>query len=88
MYPILNGVIYLKTPVELCYKNINLRGGGEELSIDEDYLGLLHGKFEQFAGDSTIPTLVIKGEYDLERDAMKVVGDIKEFMHPGISIKY
>ena len=88
VYPILNGVIYLKTPVEVCYKRINIRNRGEESTIDKDYLNLLHGKFEQFAVDSTIPTLVINGDYDLERDAMKVAGDIKEFMHPEISIKY
>ena len=86
VYPILNGVIYLKTPVEVCYKRINLRHRGEESAIDKDYLGLLHGKFEQFAGDSTVPTIVINGEYDLERDAGKVVRDIKEFLHQEIEI--
>ena len=86
--PVLNGIIYLKTPVDVCIKRIAIRNRGEESSIDEKYLSLLHEKFEQFANSCTIPTLIIDGNYDLVRDSNKISIDIKDFMQPEISIKY
>ena len=88
VYPVLNGIIYLKTPVDVCIKRIAIRNRGEESSIDEKYLSLLHEKFEQFANSCTIPTLIIDGNYDLVRDSNKISVDIKDFMQPEISIKY
>ena len=84
VYPQLSGIIYLNTPVDVdvCVQRIILRNRNEENSVDKNYLKLLHDKFEEFSNYSTIPTLVLDGNYDLERDSMKISDCIYKFMHP------
>ena len=82
IYPQIKGIIYLKTPVDVCVQRIILRNRNEENSVDKNYLKLLHDKFEEFSNYSTIPTLVLDGNYDLERDSMKISDCIYKFMHP------
>ena len=81
VYPILNGIIYLNTPVDLCVQRIILRNRNEENSVDKNYLSLLHDKFEEFSNYSTIPTLVLDGNYDLKRDSFKIGENIHNFMY-------
>ena len=85
IYPQIKGIIYLKTPVDVCVQRIILRNRNEENSVDKNYLSLLHDKFEEFSNYSTIPTLVLDGNYDLKRDSMKISDCIYQFMHPNDS---
>lgn len=85
VYPLLSGIIYLRTPVETCFTRITKRNRGEETSVSLEYLSMLDEKFDKMANDCTIPTLVINGDYDLQRDVKKVSEDIEKFMHPDIS---
>ena len=85
IYPQIKGIIYLKTPIDVCVQRIILRNRNEENSVDKNYLKLLHDKFEEFSNYSTIPTLVLDGNYDLKRDSMKISDCIYQFMHPNDS---
>lgn len=80
VYPMLSGVIYLSTPVETCISRIAKRNRQEESSVDGAYLLLLHDKFEEVANLFNIPTLVIDGNFDLQRDVPKLSAEMKEFM--------
>lgn len=88
VYPVLSGIIYLNTPVDVCISRIAKRNRGEESSVDKNYLIMLKEKFDQLANDSTIPTLIIDGNFDLERDTKKITMDMTNFMHPEIELKY
>ena len=46
---------------------------------------MLQDKFDEFSNASSIPTLVINGNYDIERDSSKIAIDIDKFMHPSRS---
>ena len=87
VYPILNGIIYLNTPVDLCVQRIIKRNRGGESNVDKNYLLMLKEKFDELSNYSTIPTLVIDGNFDLERDSNKVGRDIHSFMSPNSSSK-
>lgn len=88
VYPILSGIIYLNTPVDICISRIAKRNRGEESNVDKNYLIMLKEKFDQLANDSTIPTMIIDGNFDLERDTKKITIDMTNFMHPEIELKY
>ena len=87
VYPMLNGIIYLNTPVDLCVQRIIQRNRGEEVNVDKSYLFMLKEKFDELSDCSTIPTLVIDGNFDLERDSKKVGREIHNFMNPITSPK-
>ena len=87
IYPMLNGIIYLNTPVDLCVQRIIQRNRGEEVNVDKNYLLMLKDKFDELSNYSTIPTLVIDGNFDLERDSKKVGREIHNFMNPITSPK-
>ena len=87
VYPILNGIIYLNTPVDLCVQRIIKRNRGGESNVDKNYLLMLKEKFDELSNNSTIPTLVIDGNFDLERDSNKIGRDIHSFMAPNSSSK-
>ena len=87
VYPMLNGIIYLNTPVDLCVQRIIQRNRGEEVNVDKNYLLMLKDKFDELSNYSTIPTLVIDGNFDLERDSTKVGIEIHNFMSPNSSSK-
>ena len=82
IYPMLNGIIYLRTPVDECIRRIVKRNRGEETSIDKGYLTLLQDKYDGFLNECSIPTLVINGNYDINRDSNKIAENINKFMHP------
>ena len=85
VYPLLSGIIYLRTTVNECIRRIAKRNRGEEASVDKNYLTMLQDKFDEFSNASSIPTLVINGNYDIERDSSKIAIDINKFMHPSRS---
>jgi deoxyadenosine/deoxycytidine kinase len=87
IYPMLNGIIYLNTPVDLCVQRIIQRNRGEEVNVDKNYLLMLKDKFDELSNYSTIPTLVIDGNFDLERDSTKIGIEIHNFMSPNSSSK-
>ena len=87
VYPILNGIIYLNTPVDLCVQRIIQRNREGENNVDKNYLLMLQEKFDELSNNSTIPTLVIDGNFDLERDSNKIGRDIHSFMAPNSSSK-
>ena len=87
IYPMLNGIIYLNTPVDLCVQRIIQRNRGEEVNVDKNYLLMLKDKFDELSNYSAIPTLVIDGNFDLERDSTKVGIEIHNFMSPNSSSK-
>ena len=87
IYPMLNGIIYLNTPVDLCVQRIIQRNRGEEVNVDKNYLFMLKEKFDELSNYSTIPSLVIDGNFDLERDSTKVGIEIHNFMSPNSSSK-
>ena len=87
IYPMLNGIIYLNTPVDLCVQRIIQRNRGEEVNVYKNYLLMLKDKFDELSNYSTIPTLVIDGNFDLERDSTKVGIEIHNFMSPNSSSK-
>ena len=88
VYPMLSGIIYLNTPVDVCISRIAKRNRGEESAVDKSYLTMLKEKFDQLANDSTIPTLILDGNFDLQRDTLKISLDMRNFVHPEIEIKY
>ena len=85
VYPQLNGVIYLDTPVDECVKRIIKRNRGEECSIDKSYLELIKKKLDELAMNSAILFEKIDGNYDCERDEKRVCEDIFNFIHPNQS---
>ena len=80
VYPQLSGIIYLNTPVNVCVNRIIERNRNEESSVDKNYLNILHDKFQELSNESTIPTLVIDGNFDLKRDSFKIAENIHNFM--------
>ena len=80
IYPQLSGIIYLNTPVDVCVNRIIERNRNEECSVDKNYLNILHDKFQELSNESTIPTLVIDGNFDLKRDSFKIGENIHNFM--------
>jgi deoxyadenosine/deoxycytidine kinase len=78
----LNGIIYLRTPVDECIRRIVKRNRGEETSIDKEYLTMIQEKYDGFLNECSIATLVINGNYDINRDSNKIAENINKFMHP------
>ena len=87
VYPQLNGIIYLDTPVDECIKRIIKRNRGEECSIEKSYLECIKKKLDDLFKNSAIIVYKIDGKYDYERDAKRVCDDIFEFIHPNQSPK-
>ena len=80
IYPKLSGIIYLDTPVEECIKRMEERGRKEEKSIKADYLTQLDEHFKQVVNGSGIPTLYLKGKYDLKTDLPKIEKQLSDFV--------
>ena len=81
VYPQLSGIIYLNTPVDVCVNRIIQRNRNEEWNVDKSYLNILHEKFKELSNESTIPTLIVDGNYDLKRDSFKIGENIHNFMY-------
>jgi deoxyadenosine/deoxycytidine kinase len=81
VYPQLSGIIYLNTPVDVCVNRIIQRNRNEECNVDKSYLNILHEKFKELSNESTIPTLIVDGNYDLKRDSFKIGENIHNFMY-------
>ena len=87
VYPQLNGIIYLDTPVDECIKRIIKRNRGEECSIEKSYLECIKKKLDDLFKNSAIIVYKIDGKYDCDRDAKRVCDDIFGFIHPNQSPK-
>ena len=87
VYPQLNGIIYLDTPVEECIKRIIKRNRGEECTIEKSYLESIKNKLDNLFENSAILVSKIDGKYDCERDSKRVCEDISGFIHPNQSPK-
>ena len=80
VYPRLNGIIYLDTPVDECVKRMKIRGRKEEESITPEYLTQLDQHFRKVVQKSGIPTLYINGKYNLETDLPKIDKMLSDFV--------
>lgn len=80
VYPILNGVIYLRTTVDECVNRINKRNRSEENTIDVDYLKRIEEKYDNLKNMFNIPMIVIDGKYDINNDFDKVLEKLNKFI--------
>ena len=87
VYPRLDGIIYLDTPVDECIRRITKRNRGEECGIEKSYLELLKKKFDEMANPSTMTVIRIDGMYDCERDSSSVCENISNYLHANQSPK-
>ena len=87
IYPHLDGIIYLDTPVDECIKRITKRNRGEECAIEKSYLELLKKKFDEMANPSTLTVIKIDGMYDCERDSVRVCENISHYLYANESSK-
>lgn len=89
VYPLLSGMIYLNTSVDVCITRIAKRNREEESSVDASYLKLIHEKLEKITNNLTsTPVLTIDGNFDLNRDEPKIAEEIKGFMKLKSIISY
>ena len=87
VYPRLDGIIYLDTPVDECIRRITKRNRGEECGIEKSYLELLKKKFDEMANSSTMTVIRIDGMYDCERDSASVCENISNYLYANQSPK-
>ena len=87
VYPHLDGIIYLDTPVDECIRRIIKRNRGEECGIEKSYLELLKKKFDEMANSSTMTVIRIDGMYDCERDSENVCENISNYLYANQSSK-
>ena len=87
VYPQIQGIIYLDTPVDECIKRITKRNRGEECNIEKSYLQAIKKKMDELANSSTMIVIRIDGNYDCERDASRICEDVSEYLHPNQSPK-
>ena len=80
VYPKMNGIIYLDTPVEECVSRMKKRGREGEQNISAEYLKQLSDHFKKVVKESNIPVLYLDGIYDLEKDIGKVEEQLKDFV--------
>lgn len=80
VYPKMNGIIYLDTPVEECASRMKKRGREGEQNISLEYLKQLNDHFKKVVNESKIPVLYLDGIYDLEKDIGKVEEQLKDFV--------
>ena len=80
VYPKMNGIIYLDTPVEECASRMKKRGREGEQNISLEYLNQLNDHFKKVVNESKIPVLYLDGIYDLEKDIGKVEEQLKDFV--------
>ena len=89
VYPKLNGIIYLDTPVEECIKRMKERGRKEEQSLTAEYLTQLDKHFKKVVNESGIPVLYLNGKYDLKTDLpdieKKLTDVVKEHITESVS---
>ena len=76
-YPLLNGVIYVHTPYEVCWERIKKRGRKEEQGINLDYLKRLENQF--IATNYGCTMVSIDGVYDLKSPS-HILDSIKKFI--------
>ena len=76
-YPKLNGVIYVDTKSEECWRRIKARGRKEEQGITIEYLNKLQEQFIQTNYETRM--VMIDGIYDLKKP-YKIVDSIKKFV--------
>ena len=85
VYPKLNGIIYLDTPVEECIKRMKERGRKEEQSLTAEYLTQLDKHFKKVVNESGIPVLYLNGKYDLKTDLSKIEKKLTDFVKENIT---
>ena len=85
VYPKLNGIIYLDTPVEECIKRMKERGRKEEQSLTAEYLTQLDKHFKKVVNESGIPVLYLNGKYDLKTDLPKIEKKLTDFVKENIT---
>lgn len=76
-YPKLNGVIYVDTKPEECWRRIKARGRKEEQGITIEYLNKLQEQFIQTNYETRM--VMIDGIYDLKKP-YKIIDSIKKFV--------
>jgi deoxyguanosine kinase len=84
VFPVLTGIIYINTPVDVCVKRIAKRNRDGECEIDKGYLKLLKQKFDDLSKEYKEKCHVIDGLYDLREDVNQISNDLKVFMNPNI----
>ncbi|ALA62487.1 deoxycytidine kinase [Turkeypox virus] len=69
----LDGILYLRTPIDTCMNRLTNRARHEEQNITTEYLSLLHSKHENWLNGSdnnkTLPILIIDGGIDIINDS-------------------
>ena len=80
VYPKLEGVIFLDTPVDECLKRMKTRGRKEEEKIDKDYLNTLNDTFCEILQQVNCPILHVDGKYDVKNGYEETCEKILNFM--------
>jgi len=80
VYPKLEGVIFLDTPVDECLKRMKTRGRKEEEKIDKDYLNTLNDTFCEILQKVNCPILHVDGKYDVKNGYEETCEKILNFM--------
>ena len=63
--PSIDGIIYNKADVEVCYNRINQRARKGESNISKDYLSSLENRHEEWFKLETVPILTLNGNIDV-----------------------
>ena len=81
LYPQLNGIIYLDTPVDECLKRIVHRNRIEELKIEKKYLADIKRKMEELFIISDLNIYRINGVFNLEHVETKLTEFFSKFLY-------
>lgn len=81
VYPKLNGIIYLDTPVEVCIERIKQRGRKEENTLSGEYLTQLDETFRKVIKESGVNTLYLNGVYDINTEIDIIEGQLRDFVN-------
>ena len=73
--PVPTGILYVKTPVDVCYERIRIRGRPGEEAIDKKYLQLIHDSHEQWLNNQ--PNVL---EIDGLQDFSTAMEKIRQFI--------
>ncbi|AAF44495.1 deoxycytidine kinase [Fowlpox virus] len=84
----IDGIIYLKTSPDICYKRMLNRARHEENTVKIDYLNLLHDKHEKWLSENNehefkVPVLEINGDGDFIDDSNRqssILSNIYDFI--------
>lgn len=87
VYPKLNGIIYLDTPVETCIERIQKRGRKEEATISGEYLTQLDETFRKVIKEAGVNTLYLNGVYDLKTELEMVERQLRDFVNKNCDLE-